>query len=116
VTERTSDGLPLVHSDLPIDWQPWDSIRWITHIDQSCDGCGHAGPTRIAKGIVPAATRRRPDRRLIRFWAFRCPGCQETRVYDRVPDSGDDPMPMIEYLRPVIAMTAEPLPHDRMEP
>ena len=111
MTDRTSDGLPLSYAGLLIDWQPWEHIDILCRIVQDCEGCGDRRPTRIARGIVPNPSKRRPDGRLIRFWAFRCPGCRETRVYDRVPEEGDDPMPMIEYQRPKIAMEVGPLPH-----
>jgi hypothetical protein len=67
--------------------------------------------------MIPATRRRRlndpEERPLIRFWAFRCPGCQETRVYDKVPPEGsEDRMPLIEYVRPVIAMAVEPASGD----
>jgi hypothetical protein len=116
VTKRTSDGLPLVYDGKAIDWDPWESSFVASHLDSSCAGCGNPGPPRLTKGrvMVPAKRRRLDDpeeRPLIRFWAFRCPGCQETRVYDRVPPEGSaERMPMIEYMRPEIPMAVEPLP------
>jgi ribosomal protein S27E len=120
VTERTSDGLPLSLDSKTVTWDPWETSFVPSHLDISCDGCGHPGPSRISKGrvMVPLSPRlrarwqvERMESPLIRFWAFRCPGCQETRVYDKVPpEPAEDRMPMIEYMRPVIAMAQEPSP------
>jgi hypothetical protein len=112
MTARTSDGLPLSHEGAAINWQPWEKAPVLTHVDQSCDGCGHEGPILIAKGYaVTPATSGHPERRLLRFWAFRCPGCRETRVCERVHVGPlESEMVMIEYLRPRIEMGSIPPP------
>ena len=122
MTERTSDGLPLTLDGKAVTWDPWETFPAASHLDMSCSGCGADGPPRLTKGrvMIPAPTRRQyrdgAERPLIRFWAFRCPGCQETRVYDREPtDPTVERMTMLEYLRPVIEMKAEPLPQDTSE-
>lgn len=115
MTDRTSDGLPLMLDGKSVEWDPWETFPIASHLDMSCDGCGNEGPPRLTKGriMIPASKRLRrtsgvEETPLIRFWAFRCPGCQETRVYDRVPpEPAEDRMPMIEYMRPVIPMTIE---------
>ena len=121
MTDRTSDGLPLAYDGKAITWDPWETAPILPHVDTSCPGCGEPRPPRMTKGrIMIPVTRRRlndPEKRpLIRFWAFRCPACRETRVYDRVPpEPATERMPMIEYMRPAIPMTVEPLPQEASE-
>jgi hypothetical protein len=115
MTERMSDGLPLTLDGKSVEWEPWLTAPVLTHIDMSCPGCGEQRPPRMTKGriMIPARRRRLNDpeeRPLIRFWAFRCPGCRETRIYDRVPpEDATERMPLIEYMRPIVAMQQEPI-------
>lgn len=86
-----------------IRWEGWRQAPRISHIDQSCQGCGFAGPLQIRRGRVlqpgkrvrqltrrsDAAAGIRPQARTVwqgGYWAlthiaFRCPGCGEEVAY-----------------------------------
>lgn len=77
-------ALPAEHDGEPIAWRPWEEAPVILCARagdlNGCTTCQHPGPSLLAFGVAG------PGKPLIRFNAHRCPGCQETRVYQRVYD------------------------------
>ncbi len=83
---RTVPALPAEHQGAVITWRQWEPkpvILCERNGDMNgCDQCDHPGPGLLALGLAaPAGRPERPP--VIRYYAHRCPGCQEMRAYER---------------------------------
>lgn len=69
---------------MAIEWRRWEPAPFILCSKagdlNGCAKCDHPGPSLLAFGLAG------PGNPVVRFNANRCPGCQETRVYERRHD------------------------------
>lgn len=79
--------LPSEINGRAVEWQPWEPALVLSHVPLDCDTCDwQDGPrTTYGKVTIPPQRRSAEPQKLILYWAFRCPRCQETRVYRRRP-------------------------------
>ncbi|WP_413100871.1 hypothetical protein [Streptomyces sp. Inha503] len=85
----TLPSLPAERGGRPIQWSPWVEAPKLSHYSSACDWCGDAGPCVMAGG--------RQDEPLCRFVAYRCPYCQEMRVYEQ---TGAADLDLIAHFKP----------------
>lgn len=78
IETRTVPALPTTIDAVPVAWQRWEPAPALTHVDPRCPTCAYDGGSVQAFGLAG-------DPPLIRFTAHRCPACDETTVYERVP-------------------------------
>lgn len=78
IPERTIPALPATINNVPVTWRRWEQAPHLDHVDPRCPTCAYDGGPVLAFGLAG-------DPPLIRFHAHRCPACDETTVYERVP-------------------------------
>lgn len=76
-------ALPVELEGHAVEWEPWEQPPLMTHVPLDCDTCDWRDGPRTAWGLVTIPPRKRSQgpTRLRRFFASRCPRCQETHVY-----------------------------------
>lgn len=80
---RNFPELPELWDGEPVRWEAWEERIHVTHLDNSCDGCGLASSLWQATGFFEkSSTGSEWKRRGMRnFHAVRCGWCGHTTVY-----------------------------------